>query len=377
MLETEGIRWPRSRAAGDRATSASASPARPRTPGRRRWRCAATPASRRRPRLRVARSSPPSTAASRPRASFGSSPGIPTAVAGRGADSPATCGTPTRRPSGRCSPARATRRGQRAASTVASSREEPVWQIEPTQFDAGPGRRGRARRARQRRGPTTELTSGALHDAAEVARVMPAAMMFCPSRGGISHAKGGHRGGRPEGGNRGVRRLRIQGPVGVIGRDDDIVKNGATGERVRFIRTADETGGELLVMEDHWTRPGHVVPRHIHPGIEERWTVIEGTVGTRSTGRRRSQARETRSLPRPASPIRRETPAMGQCSCASRCALLSAGKTSSASSSRSRARNSKTTWEPGRSSSSLASSSRRSSWRPRTCLTRMRNERQP
>jgi quercetin dioxygenase-like cupin family protein len=64
----------------------------------------------------------------------------------------------------------------------------------------------------------------------------------------------------------------------VIGRPDDIVKNGATGERVRFLLTAAETGGELLVMEDHWTRPGHVVPRHIHPGIEERWTVIHGTV---------------------------------------------------------------------------------------------------
>jgi quercetin dioxygenase-like cupin family protein len=59
---------------------------------------------------------------------------------------------------------------------------------------------------------------------------------------------------------------------------DDIVRNGATGERVRFVRTAAETGGELLVMEDHWSRPGHVVPRHVHPGIEERWTVIHGTV---------------------------------------------------------------------------------------------------
>jgi len=57
-----------------------------------------------------------------------------------------------------------------------------------------------------------------------------------------------------------------------------IVENATTGERVRFVRTAEETGGELLVMEDHWTRPGHVVPRHIHPGIEERWTVIEGLV---------------------------------------------------------------------------------------------------
>ena len=59
---------------------------------------------------------------------------------------------------------------------------------------------------------------------------------------------------------------------------DDMVRNGATGQRVRFIRTAVDTGGQLLVMEDRWTRPGHVVPRHIHPGIEERWKVIEGRV---------------------------------------------------------------------------------------------------
>ncbi|MDQ3729938.1 MAG: cupin domain-containing protein [Actinomycetota bacterium] len=59
---------------------------------------------------------------------------------------------------------------------------------------------------------------------------------------------------------------------------EQIIENAATGERVRFVRTAEETGGELLVMEDRWTRPGHVVPRHIHPGIEERWTVIEGRV---------------------------------------------------------------------------------------------------
>ncbi len=61
--------------------------------------------------------------------------------------------------------------------------------------------------------------------------------------------------------------------------NDRTVENHATGERVRFVLTAGETGGEILVMEDHWTRPGHVVPRHVHPGMEERWTVIEGKVG--------------------------------------------------------------------------------------------------
>jgi N-carbamoyl-L-amino-acid hydrolase len=33
------------------------------------------------------------------------------------------------------------------------------------------------------------LASGALHDAAELARVLPAAMLFAPSRGGVSHAR--------------------------------------------------------------------------------------------------------------------------------------------------------------------------------------------
>jgi N-carbamoyl-L-amino-acid hydrolase len=32
------------------------------------------------------------------------------------------------------------------------------------------------------------IASGALHDAAEVARVLPAAMVFSPSGAGISHA---------------------------------------------------------------------------------------------------------------------------------------------------------------------------------------------
>ncbi|MFL5870212.1 MAG: M20 family metallo-hydrolase [Solirubrobacterales bacterium] len=64
--------------------------------------------------------------------------------------------------------------------------DEEVWRIEPIPFDpelvsvtsdvvVGAG------------GRPEPLTSGALHDAAEVARVLPAAMMFCPSRGGLSH----------------------------------------------------------------------------------------------------------------------------------------------------------------------------------------------
>ena len=65
---------------------------------------------------------------------------------------------------------------------------EHVWSIEPVPFD--PGLVDRAREAcRQVTGSDLVLTSGALHDAAEAARVVPTAMVFCPSIGGISHAK--------------------------------------------------------------------------------------------------------------------------------------------------------------------------------------------
>ena len=65
---------------------------------------------------------------------------------------------------------------------------ERVWGIEPIAFDAGLVALARDA-CREATGSDRVLASGALHDAAEVARVVPAAMVFCPSRAGISHAK--------------------------------------------------------------------------------------------------------------------------------------------------------------------------------------------
>lgn len=62
------------------------------------------------------------------------------------------------------------------------------------------------------------------------------------------------------------------------------IHNAATGEDVRFIRTAEETAGELLVIEAHWTRAEHRTPAHVHPAMEERWLVLEGRVGFRIGG---------------------------------------------------------------------------------------------
>jgi N-carbamoyl-L-amino-acid hydrolase len=64
---------------------------------------------------------------------------------------------------------------------------EPVWRIEPIAFDAGLV--AAAERVCAARGGRPEaIASGALHDAAEMARRVPAAMIFCASRAGISHA---------------------------------------------------------------------------------------------------------------------------------------------------------------------------------------------
>lgn len=59
-------------------------------------------------------------------------------------------------------------------------------------------------------------------------------------------------------------------------RSGDALVNHATGERIVFLRTAADTGGELLEMEDVWTRAGHATAPHIHPKMEETWEVLSG-----------------------------------------------------------------------------------------------------
>ncbi|MEA2474794.1 MAG: hypothetical protein QOE06_2709 [Thermoleophilaceae bacterium] len=64
-------------------------------------------------------------------------------------------------------------------------------------------------------------------------------------------------------------------------RAGDAVENPATGERIVFGRTAADTGGELLEMENIWTRADHRTAPHIHPGMEETWEVLSGRAGFR------------------------------------------------------------------------------------------------
>jgi mannose-6-phosphate isomerase-like protein (cupin superfamily) len=73
-----------------------------------------------------------------------------------------------------------------------------------------------------------------------------------------------------------------------MARAGQTVENPATGERVTFVKTAADTGGELLVLELEWPRPGERAPEHVHPEAEERYEVVEGTAAFRIAGEERT-----------------------------------------------------------------------------------------
>ncbi len=68
-----------------------------------------------------------------------------------------------------------------AADSGCRVSETPVWRIDPIPFDE---------RLVAASGQARVLASGALHDAAEMARHVPTAMLFTPSGGGLSHTPG-------------------------------------------------------------------------------------------------------------------------------------------------------------------------------------------
>lgn len=69
-----------------------------------------------------------------------------------------------------------------------------------------------------------------------------------------------------------------------MSRAGDVVENPVTGERAVVRVGTEETGGERLVV-DLYVRPGGAVAgEHVHPVIEETFTVVGGRVGFRVAG---------------------------------------------------------------------------------------------
>ncbi len=77
------------------------------------------------------------------------------------------------------------------------------------------------------------------------------------------------------------------------------MENPATGERVTFVKTAADTGGELLELELVWPHEGRRAPEHVHPEMEERYEVLTGTAAFRIAGiERRAGPGEVVTVPR-------------------------------------------------------------------------------
>ena len=53
----------------------------------------------------------------------------------------------------------------------------------------------------------------------------------------------------------------------------ETIVNPVTGEEITWVRV----DSDLLEWDDVWTRPGHRAAPHVHPALEERWTVVEGS----------------------------------------------------------------------------------------------------
>ena len=70
-----------------------------------------------------------------------------------------------------------------------------------------------------------------------------------------------------------------------MSRAGDAIENPVTGERVVVRLGTEETGGELLVVEALVKPGGAVTGEHVHPAIEEYFTVVSGRVGFRLDGR--------------------------------------------------------------------------------------------
>jgi hydantoinase/carbamoylase family amidase len=110
-------------------------------------------------------------------------PGIPTAVPGR-AELLVDLRHPEAAPLAAMLHETQTAAGEGARARGCSLAEEVVWRIEPITFDSR-----LVSAALEAAGTGRVLASGALHDAAEMARHIPTVMLFTSSTGGLSHAQ--------------------------------------------------------------------------------------------------------------------------------------------------------------------------------------------
>jgi quercetin dioxygenase-like cupin family protein len=74
-----------------------------------------------------------------------------------------------------------------------------------------------------------------------------------------------------------------------VAKAGDVIENPDTRERITFLKTTQETNGELLRYEDVLP-PRFFIPEHVHPHQEERHEVLSGTLRGRVGGQERDYA---------------------------------------------------------------------------------------
>ena len=67
----------------------------------------------------------------------------------------------------------------------------------------------------------------------------------------------------------------------------DTIESPPTGARILFLKTARDTNGELLQIDDAMKGGGRVAIEHVHPYIEERFEILSGTVRLSMRGQQR------------------------------------------------------------------------------------------
>jgi quercetin dioxygenase-like cupin family protein len=68
----------------------------------------------------------------------------------------------------------------------------------------------------------------------------------------------------------------------------DTIESPFSGVRIRFLKTARDTNGELLQLEDLMKGGGRVPIEHVHPYMEERFEIISGTARLSMRGQERN-----------------------------------------------------------------------------------------
>ena len=67
-------------------------------------------------------------------------------------------------------------------------------------------------------------------------------------------------------------------------RKGDVIENPVTGERLRFLETSRETGGEYVLVECTVQPNGFVAAAHVHPHQSERFEIEAGTIAFKVDG---------------------------------------------------------------------------------------------